>query len=189
MGPRLIGREDEDYRRRCGRSWRRRDRGAPRCGASASHRIAKRRLSVKCTEGDPEIIGSDVLLAVGRRPNTDDLGLDQAGVAVDARGYITVDDFLAPNVAGIWALGDCNGRGAFTQTAYNDFEIVAANLLDGEHGAGQRPDARLRLISIRRWAVSVRPRPGARHRPEIARRQALDDARRPCNRKGRDVGL
>jgi pyruvate/2-oxoglutarate dehydrogenase complex dihydrolipoamide dehydrogenase (E3) component len=89
-------------------------------------------VGVDCTEGDPEIIGSDVLLAVGRRPNTDDLGLDRAGVAVDAKGYITVDDFLATNVPGIFAMGDCNGRGAFTHTAYNDFEIVAANLLDGE---------------------------------------------------------
>jgi pyruvate/2-oxoglutarate dehydrogenase complex dihydrolipoamide dehydrogenase (E3) component len=73
-----------------------------------------------------------LLLAAGRRPNTDDLGLDRAGVAVDARGYIVVDDQLRTNVPGIWALGDCNGRGAFTHTAYNDFEIVAANLLDGE---------------------------------------------------------
>ena len=88
---------------------------------------------VDCAEGEPTVVGSHVLLAVGRRPNTDDLGLDQAGVATDARGYITVDDSLATNVPGIWALGDCNGRGAFTHTAYNDFEIVAANLLDGEH--------------------------------------------------------
>ena len=88
-------------------------------------------VSVDCTNGDPEVIGSHVLLAVGRRPNTDDLGLDAAGVAVDARGYIEVDDRLETSVPGIWALGDCNGRGAFTHTAYNDFEIVAANLLDG----------------------------------------------------------
>jgi pyruvate/2-oxoglutarate dehydrogenase complex dihydrolipoamide dehydrogenase (E3) component len=73
-----------------------------------------------------------VLLAVGRRPNTDDLGLDAAGVETDARGYIKVDDQLQTNVPGIWALGDCNGRGAFTHTAYNDFEIVAANLLDND---------------------------------------------------------
>ena len=86
-----------------------------------------------CAEGEPTAAGSHVLLAVGRRPNTDDLGLDKAGVATDARGYITVDDSLATSVPGIWALGDCNGRGAFTHTAYNDFEIVAANLLDGEH--------------------------------------------------------
>ncbi len=83
-----------------------------------------------CTEGPPEIVGSHVLLAVGRRPNTDDLDLDKAGVHCDERGYIIVDDELRTNVPGIWALGDCNGRGAFTHTAYNDFEIVAANLLD-----------------------------------------------------------
>jgi pyruvate/2-oxoglutarate dehydrogenase complex dihydrolipoamide dehydrogenase (E3) component len=88
-------------------------------------------VGVDCTEGAPEIIGSDVLLAVGRRPNTDDLGLDKAGIAVDDRGYIKVDDGLATNVPGIFAMGDCNGRGAFTHTAYNDFEIIAANLLDG----------------------------------------------------------
>jgi len=76
---------------------------------------------------------SHVLVAVGRVPNTGDLGLDKAGVTTDARGYITVDDGLQSSVPGIWALGDCNGRGAFTHTSYNDFEIVAANLLDGEH--------------------------------------------------------
>lgn len=68
----------------------------------------------------------------GRRPNTDDLGLDTAGIERDERGYITVDDHLQTSAPGVWALGDCNGRGAFTHTAYNDFEIVAANLLDGE---------------------------------------------------------
>jgi pyruvate/2-oxoglutarate dehydrogenase complex dihydrolipoamide dehydrogenase (E3) component len=88
---------------------------------------------VDCVSGEPEVVGSHVLLAVGRRPNTDDLGLDRAGVATDERGYITVDESLATNVPGIWALGDCNGRGAFTHTAYNDYEIVAANLLDGEN--------------------------------------------------------
>ncbi len=85
---------------------------------------------VDCTEGAPEIVGSHLLLAVGRRANTDDLGLDKAGVNCDARGSIIVDDELRTNVPGIWALGDCNGRGAFTHTAYNDYEIVAANLLD-----------------------------------------------------------
>jgi pyruvate/2-oxoglutarate dehydrogenase complex dihydrolipoamide dehydrogenase (E3) component len=89
-------------------------------------------VSVDCSSGEPTVTGSHVLLAVGRRPNTDDLGLDVAGVATDARGYITVDDKLQTNVPGIWAMGDCNGRGAFTHTAYNDFEIVAANLLDGD---------------------------------------------------------
>ena len=86
---------------------------------------------VECSEGEPMVAGSHVLLAVGRRPNTDDLGLERAGVATDARGFVTVDDTLATNVPGIWALGDCNGRGAFTHTSYNDYEIVAANLLDG----------------------------------------------------------
>lgn len=89
-------------------------------------------VSVDCEENDAPVIGSHVLLAVGRRPNTDDLGLDAAGVTTDDRGYIAVDDHLETNVPGVYALGDCNGRGAFTHTAYNDFEIVAANLLDGE---------------------------------------------------------
>jgi pyruvate/2-oxoglutarate dehydrogenase complex dihydrolipoamide dehydrogenase (E3) component len=87
---------------------------------------------VDCEEGDPAVIGSHVLLAVGRRPNTDDLGLDLAGIKTDARGYILVDDQLETNVPGIYAIGDCNGRGAFTHTAYNDYEIVAANLLDND---------------------------------------------------------
>jgi pyruvate/2-oxoglutarate dehydrogenase complex dihydrolipoamide dehydrogenase (E3) component len=89
------------------------------------------RVGFNCKEGEEEVIGTHVLLAVGRRPNTDDLGIDKAGIALDAAGYITVDDQLRTNVEGVWALGDCNGRGAFTHTAYNDFEIVAANLLDG----------------------------------------------------------
>ena len=76
--------------------------------------------------------GSHLLLAVGRRPNTDDLGLDKAGVNTDAKGYITVDDQCRTNVEGIWAIGDVNGRGAFTHTSYNDFEIVAANLFDND---------------------------------------------------------
>lgn len=84
-------------------------------------------------DGTSEIRGSHLLIATGRRPNTDDLGLERAGVEQDTHGYITVDDGLRTNVAGIWALGDCNGRGAFTHTSWNDFEIVAANLLDGEH--------------------------------------------------------
>lgn len=87
---------------------------------------------VDCAEDAQPIVASHVLMAVGRRPNTDDLGLEAAGVAVNTRGYIAVDDKLETSVPGIWALGDCNGRGAFTHTAYNDFEIVAANLLDGE---------------------------------------------------------
>jgi pyruvate/2-oxoglutarate dehydrogenase complex dihydrolipoamide dehydrogenase (E3) component len=87
---------------------------------------------VDCVSGDPQVSGSHVLLAVGRRPNTDDLGLANAGVAVDKRGFIAVDDQLHTSVPGIWALGDCNGKGAFTHTAYNDAEIVWANLLDND---------------------------------------------------------
>jgi pyruvate/2-oxoglutarate dehydrogenase complex dihydrolipoamide dehydrogenase (E3) component len=89
-------------------------------------------VSLDCLSGPPLVTGSDVLLAVGRRPNTDDLGLEAAGIETDARGFIPVDDQLRTTAVGIWALGECNGRGAFTHTAYNDFEIVAANLLDGE---------------------------------------------------------
>ena len=101
------------------------------CIAFAAHEAGVA-VSVDCTAGDPVVIGSHVLLAVGRRPNTDDLGLELAGVMTDAKGYVIVDDLLQTNVPGVWALGDCNGRGAFTHTAYNDFEIVAANLLDGD---------------------------------------------------------
>ena len=89
-------------------------------------------VGVECHEGDPEAVGSHVLLAMGRRPNTDDLGVKEAGLETDAQGFITVDDQLRTSVPGIWAIGDCNGRGAFTHTAYNDFEIVAANLLDND---------------------------------------------------------
>jgi pyruvate/2-oxoglutarate dehydrogenase complex dihydrolipoamide dehydrogenase (E3) component len=85
---------------------------------------------VDCTAGAPEVAGSHLLLAVGRRPNTDDLDLDKAGVRRDERGYIVVDDQLQTTAPGIWALGDCNGKGGFTHTAYSDFEIVTANLLD-----------------------------------------------------------
>ena len=141
MGPRLIGREDEDVSQAI-REILEGDGIVVRTGAAcitlAPHAEGVA-VGVRCSEGDPEVVGSDVLLAVGRRPNTDDLGLDAAGVATDDRGYIQVDDGLCTNVPGIWALGDCNGRGAFTHTAYNDFEIVAANLLDGDtRRAGDR---------------------------------------------------
>ena len=79
-----------------------------------------------------QVVGTHMLVAIGRRPNTDDLGLDKAGIATDSHGYIQVDDQLRTNVPGIWAMGDCNGRGAFTHTSWNDFEIVAANILDNE---------------------------------------------------------
>ncbi len=133
-GARLIGREDEDVSAAIADILRAEGialRLAAECIALRPHGddIA---VGVDCADGAPQVIGSHVLLAVGRRPNTDDLGLDKAGVVTDARGTIPVDEQLRTNVPGIWALGDCNGRGAFTHTAYNDFEIVAANLLDGE---------------------------------------------------------
>ncbi len=86
-------------------------------------------VNLDCDKGTKEVVGTHLLLAVGRRPNTDDLGVERAGLDVDERGYIVVDDQLRTNVPGIWALGDCNGQGAFTHTSYNDFEIVAGNLL------------------------------------------------------------
>lgn len=133
-GPRLIEREDEDIS------------GAIKeileneginihlnaecvSGERVGDKVAAR---IACDSGSRELTGSHILLAVGRRPNTDALGLDKAGIEVDERGYIVVDDQLRTSVPGIWALGDCNGKGAFTHTSYNDYEIVAANLLDND---------------------------------------------------------
>ena len=87
-------------------------------------------INVACDQGIPEVVGSHLLMAVGRRPNTDDLGLEKAGIKTDKRGYIIVDDELQTSTQGVWAIGDVNGRGAFTHTSYNDYEIVAANLFD-----------------------------------------------------------
>jgi pyruvate/2-oxoglutarate dehydrogenase complex dihydrolipoamide dehydrogenase (E3) component len=89
-------------------------------------------VAVDSPSGSSRVQGSHVLFAVGRRPNTDDLGLDRAGVTVDAKGFIDVDEQCRTSAAGIWAMGECNGRGAFTHTSYNDFEIVATNLLDAD---------------------------------------------------------
>jgi pyruvate/2-oxoglutarate dehydrogenase complex dihydrolipoamide dehydrogenase (E3) component len=100
---------------------------------------------VDCTIGAPEVAGSHLLLAVGRQPNTDDLDLDKAGVRCDERGYIIVDDRLQTTAPGVWALGDCNGKGAFTHTAYNDFEIVAANILDNDP---RRVDDRIQTYAL-----------------------------------------
>lgn len=133
-GPRLIWREDADVSTAIESIFTAESievRTAAEC-MSFEKRGEQIIARVECAAGAPEVAGSHVLLAVGRRPNTDDLGLDRAGVATDTHGYITVDDRLQTSVSGIWALGDCNGRGAFTHTAYNDFEIVAANLLDGD---------------------------------------------------------
>lgn len=134
MGSRLIGREDADVSATV-KEFLEAEGIAVRLDTKCitfEPRGAEIAVGLDCASGPPEVVGSHVLLAVGRQPNTDDLGLDKAGVAVDAHGYIVVDDGLRTSAANIWALGDCNGRGAFTHTAYNDFEIVAANLLDGE---------------------------------------------------------
>ena len=134
--PRLISREDEDVSRAIADILR---------AESIDIRVNSKAVEVRKQGGAgiavtietagvrSQVDGSHLLLAVGRRPNTDDLGLEKAGVVTDSRGYIEVDDQLRTSVPDIWALGDCNGRGAFTHTSYNDFEIVAANLLDGDH--------------------------------------------------------
>jgi pyruvate/2-oxoglutarate dehydrogenase complex dihydrolipoamide dehydrogenase (E3) component len=133
-GERLIAREDPDVSAEVARILE--GEGIRvRVGAECM-RLARRgadvALGLECASGEPEMVGSHVLVAAGRQPNTGDLGLDRAGVAVDDRGYIEVDDQLRTSAPGVWALGECNGKGAFTHTSYNDFEIVAANLLDGE---------------------------------------------------------
>jgi pyruvate/2-oxoglutarate dehydrogenase complex dihydrolipoamide dehydrogenase (E3) component len=132
---RLIGSEDEDVSqavREILEAEGIRIRMNAKCISLAKHE-GEVGVGMECPEGPPEVFGSHVLLAVGRIPNTSDLGLDRAGVATDNRGYIIVDDQLQTNVPGIWALGDCNGRGAFTHTSYNDYEIVADNLFNADH--------------------------------------------------------
>src|SRR5579872_2948923 len=135
MGPRLIGREDEDVSKAV-REILEAEGIHIRLNAKCIS-LAKRdggvAVGITCEEGPPEVLGTHVLLAVGRLPNTSDLGLDRPGVATDHRGYIVVDDQLQTNVPGIWALGDCNGRGAFTHTSYNDYEIAADNLFKADH--------------------------------------------------------
>jgi pyruvate/2-oxoglutarate dehydrogenase complex dihydrolipoamide dehydrogenase (E3) component len=183
-GPRLIAREDEDVSEAVREILVAEGvtvRTSAECISLARHAEGVA-VSVDCTQGEPVAIGSDVLLAVGRRPNTDDLGLDRAGVTTDARGYVTVDDSLSTNVPGIWALGDCNARGAFTHTSYNDFEIVAANLLDG---AKRRVSDR-----IPGYALYIDPplgRVGLTEREARATGRPLLIATRPMTRVGRAV--
>ena len=134
LAPRLIAREDEDVSQAIADILK--DEGIDVRVNSKVVEVAKPgnniAVTVETAGTKSQVVGSHLLLAIGRRPNTDDLGLDTAGIATDPRGYIQVDDQLRTNVSGIWALGDCNGRGAFTHTAWNDFEIVAANVLDNE---------------------------------------------------------
>ncbi|ANL68392.1 mercuric reductase protein (plasmid) [Rhizobium phaseoli] len=129
-GPKLASREDEDISDAIAEILR--SEGIDVHTDAGNIALAGNGNGVSVTAGAATIDASHVLIATGRKPNTDDLGLDAAGVVTDKRGYITVDDKLATNVEGIFALGDCNGRGAFTHTSYNDFEIAAANLLDGD---------------------------------------------------------
>jgi pyruvate/2-oxoglutarate dehydrogenase complex dihydrolipoamide dehydrogenase (E3) component len=134
LAPYLIAREDEDVSRAVADILK--DENVDVRLTSKVVEVAKQgnniEVTVEHSGTKSQVIGSHLLLAIGRRPNTDDLGLDKAGIATDSRGYIEVDDQLRTNVSGIWALGDCNGRGAFTHTSWNDFEIVAANLLDND---------------------------------------------------------
>ncbi|MEM6108558.1 FAD-containing oxidoreductase [Mycobacterium sp. 050272] len=131
-GPRLAPREDEDVSATIKEILE--AEGVAIVLGADDVRITKTDNGFELTPraGAEPIAGSHLLMAVGRRPNTDDLGLEAAGVQTDARGYIVVDDALKTNVDHIWAMGDCNGKGAFTHTSYNDYEIVAANLLDDD---------------------------------------------------------
>jgi pyruvate/2-oxoglutarate dehydrogenase complex dihydrolipoamide dehydrogenase (E3) component len=134
QGARLISREDEDVSEAVQDILAREGielRLNAKC-IDVQKRGAGVAVTAACTSGEPEISGSHVLLAIGRRPNTEDLGLSAAGIATDERGFIKVDDQLRTNVPGVWAMGDVNGRGAFTHTSWNDHEIVAANLLDND---------------------------------------------------------
>jgi pyruvate/2-oxoglutarate dehydrogenase complex dihydrolipoamide dehydrogenase (E3) component len=184
MAPRLIAREDEDVSAAV-EDILEAEGIAVRLNAECIRfdpRGAEIGVGLECASGAPVVIGSHVLLAVGRRPNTDDLGLDKAGVEIDARGYIVVDDELRTSAPGVWALGDCNGRGAFTHTSYNDFEIVAANLLDGER----------RRVSDRipGYALYIDPplgRAGMTEAQARASGRPLLVGRRPMSRVGRAI--
>jgi pyruvate/2-oxoglutarate dehydrogenase complex dihydrolipoamide dehydrogenase (E3) component len=184
MGRRLIQREDEDVSEAI-RTILENEGINIRVDAECiamEKRGDKVAVNVDCTSGDKTVIGSHALLAVGRVPNTEDLGLQNAGIAMDHRGYINVDDQLRTNVPGIYALGDCNGRGAFTHTAFNDYEIVAANLLDG--------DPRRVSDRIIAYALYIDPPLGRAGMTETEARKAGRKAliaKRPMERVGRAV--
>ena len=131
-GPRLTSREDEDVSDAIRGILER--EGITVITDAHDIRFTKhgKGFEVSPRSGVDPVLGTHALIAVGRRPNTDDVGLDVAGVEVDERGYVVVDDQLRTSVPHIWAMGDCNGKGAFTHTSYNDFEIVAGNLLDND---------------------------------------------------------
>jgi len=184
MGPRLIQREDEDVSEAV-KSILESEGVKMRLSAQCialEKRGDKVAVNVDCKSGDKTVVGSHALLAVGRVPNTEDLGLENAGIAVDRRGYIQVDDQFRTNVPGIYALGDCNGRGAFTHTSYNDYEIVAANILED--------DQRRVSDRITAYALYIDPPLGRAGMTETevrkSGRKALM-AKRPMARVGRAV--
>jgi pyruvate/2-oxoglutarate dehydrogenase complex dihydrolipoamide dehydrogenase (E3) component len=184
LGPRLIPREDEDVSMAVTGFLT--EEGIDVRVGSEVVGVEKEgnRIGVNIRSGGTisRIVGTHLLVAIGRRPNTDDLGLDRAGIALDPRGYIEVDDRLRTNVPGIWAMGDCNGKGAFTHTSYNDFEIVAANLLDG--------DSRRVSDRIETYALFVDPPLGRAGMTEAQARAAGKRVRigkRPMTRVGRAV--
>ncbi len=184
MAPRLIQREDTDVSQAIS-SILEAEGVNIRTGAECialEKRDAKVAVNVDCSAGDKAVVGTHVLLAVGRVPNTDDLGLENTGVTVDQRGYIQVDDQLRTNVPGVYALGDCNGRGAFTHTAYNDYEIVAANILDS--------DPRRVSDRISAYALYIDPPLGRAGMTEAEVRKSGRKAllgKRPMTRVGRAV--
>jgi pyruvate/2-oxoglutarate dehydrogenase complex dihydrolipoamide dehydrogenase (E3) component len=184
MGPRLIQREDEDVSEAVAEileNERINIRLKAECIGVEKHgnKVA---INLDCRSGDKAVIGSHLLVAVGRVPNTDDLGLEKTGVSVDQRGYIQVDDQLRTNVPGIYALGDCNGRGAFTHTSYNDYEVVVANLLDR--------DPRRISGRITAYALYIDPPLGRAGMTEAEVRKSGRKAligKRPMTRVGRAV--
>ena len=184
MGSRLIPREDEDVSAAI-HDILKNERINVHLNATCT-RLGRRGddivVTADCTGPATEIQGSHVLMATGRRPNTDDLGLEKAGIQADERGYIRVDDQLRTNVPGVWALGDCNGQGGFTHTSYNDFEIVAANLLEN--------DPRRVSDRIRAYALFIDPPLGRAGMTEAevqkSGRKALI-GKRPMTKVGRAV--
>ncbi len=147
MGPRIIAREDEEVSAEVQAILEREGIEVmlnAKC-LSAAKASAGVRVGTSCEDSRSEVAGSHLLLATGRAANTNDLGLREAGVEIDERGFIRVDHELRTSVPGIWALGEANGRGAFTHTSYNDYEIVAANVLDGER---RRVDERIAIYGL-----------------------------------------
>lgn len=180
--PRLIGREDEDVSAAILSILENEDITVHLGAGDISFARQGSDIAVTFIAGKAPAVGSHVLLAVGRTPNTDDLGLDKAGIEVDKRGFIIVDDQLRTSVPGIWAMGDCNGKGAFTHTSYNDYEIVAANLLDN--------DRRRVSDRIEAYALYTDPPLGRCGMTEAAVRKSGRRAlvgQRPMTRVGRAV--